>query len=74
MSSQPRRKRPRHSDAGDEQKPAAAIRKKDGMKAIGKLPGSPSVGGSSEGSSYRKGMFLSFIDDAFAQRAKVSGG
>ncbi|ORY90646.1 RNA polymerase I-specific transcription initiation factor RRN3-domain-containing protein [Leucosporidium creatinivorum] len=60
-------KRPRPSDASDVEKPATAIRKKEGMKAVGgKVPGTPTT----EGSSYRKGMFLAFIDDAFAQRHK----
>jgi hypothetical protein len=49
----------------DLEKPATAIRKKDGMKTVGRS--------SSEGSSYRKGMYLAFIDEAFAQRQKVSG-
>lgn len=71
-------KRPRPSDGAlDADKPAAAIRKKEGMKAIGKKPvvlasdPSSSPNKALDGSSYRKGMFLAFIDDALAQRYKV---
>lgn len=49
------------------------------MKAIGKKPvvlasdPSSSPNKALDGSSYRKGMFLAFIDDALAQRYKVGG-
>ena len=48
------------------------VRKKEGMTTVvaarGVKGGEDKAG---EGSAYRKGMFLAFIDDAFLQRSKV---
>lgn len=64
-------KRPRPSDSslvGAESEPATAVRRKDGMTSTAG-PLTPGLGDSAH---YRKGMYLAFIDDAFASRDKVS--
>lgn len=70
-------KRPRPSDGAlESEKPAPAVRKKDGMKTVGKQAikaGPPSPSKTLDGSSYRKTMFLSYLDDALAQRYQVRG-
>ncbi|KAK4705164.1 RNA polymerase I-specific transcription initiation factor RRN3, partial [Phenoliferia sp. Uapishka_3] len=59
-----RGKRPRPSDASDMEKQPTVVRKKDGM-ASAVAPTERN-----DGSAYRKGMYLAFIDDAFAKRKK----
>ena len=54
------KKRPRPSDAEFEK---LAVPKLDGMHSV--------ANGERKGSAYKKGMYLSFIDDAFARRTKV---
>lgn len=77
MSRNVRGKRPRPQEtSSDFDAPATAIRRKDGMATVAGFGSSPvaisAVGSAGEGSAYRKGMFLAFIDDAFLQRNKVS--
>lgn len=62
MSQTVRGKRPRPSDPPDLEKP---LKKKDAGQSA------PTGMNGGDGSAYRKGMYLAFIDDAFAKRAKV---
>lgn len=63
-----RGKRPRPSDASDVEKQPTVVRRKDGMASVV----TTGLGERNDGSAYRKGMYLAFIDDAFAKRSKVS--
>ena len=75
MSQVARGKRARPSEAessSDFDAPAMVVRKMEGMTTVvaarGVKGGEEKAG---EGSAYRKGMYLAFIDDAFLQRSKV---